>query len=183
MWGNINEKDKNKLIFLISALAVCILSLFMSSSIEKTEASSYEENLSKEQKSVETNQSQIQNDLETRLESILSQIHNAGDLDVLITLDSSEEIQPAFNVNSTSEQTKEKDPQGGERTIVTSSENKTMITSNQNNPVIIKTHEPKIKGVIVVASGASDPLVKETLYKAVKTALQVEGHQVEIFSK
>ena len=58
-----------------------------------------------------------------------------------------------------------------------------MITSNSNNPVIIKTNEAKIKGVIVVSTGANDPIVKESLYKAVQTALQIEGYQVEIFSK
>ena len=43
--------------------------------------------------------------------------------------------------------------------------------------------EAKIKGVIVVASGASDPDVKELLYDAVKTSLQISGHQVEIYEK
>ena len=183
MFKNINEKDKKKLLSLLCLGGICLLSLILVSSLEQTEATST--NLGETSKEVSSNESEYinQNDLEERLKSILSQIKGAGDLDVMITLDSSEEIQPAFNVNSTSEQTKEKDPKGGERTIVTSSENKTMITSSSNNPVIIKTHEPKIKGVIVVSSGADDPLVKETLYKAVQTALQVDGHQVEIFSK
>ena len=40
-----------------------------------------------------------------------------------------------------------------------------------------------INGVIVVATGAKDLTVKETLYSAVQTALQVQGHQVEIYTK
>ncbi len=48
----------------------------------------------------------------------------------MVTFESSEEIQPAFNSNNTTETTEEKDAQGGERTVTTSSENKTMITSN-----------------------------------------------------
>ena len=58
-----------------------------------------------------------------------------------------------------------------------------MITANSNGPVVLKTSEAKIKGVIVVASGASDPTVKELLYDAVKTSLQISGHQVEIYEK
>jgi stage III sporulation protein AG len=58
-----------------------------------------------------------------------------------------------------------------------------MITSGSSEAVVIKTNEAKIKGVIVVASGASDPQVKETLYSAVQTALQISGHQVEIYTK
>ena len=81
---------------------------------------------------------------------------------------------------TTTEKTKEVDQQGGERTVTTSTENKTMITGGSSDPIVIKTTEPKIKGVIVVSSGASDMKVKETLYNAVQTALQVEGHQVQI---
>ena len=85
--------------------------------------------------------------------------------------------------NTTTEETKEVDKQGGERTVTTSSENKTMITSSSNEPIVIKTNQPKINGVIVVSTGAKDLTVKETLYSAVQTALQVQGHQVEIYSK
>ena len=98
----------------------------------------------------------------------------------MITFESSEEIQPAYNSNSTTETTEEKDSQGGERVVTTESENKTMITSSSNSPIILKTTEAKVKGVLVVSSGASDMKVKETLYNAVQTALQVEGHQVQI---
>ena len=101
----------------------------------------------------------------------------------MITYESSEEIQPAFNTNTTTEETKDVDQQGGERTVTTSSENKTMITSSSNEPIVIKTNQPKINGVIVVATGAKDLTVKETLYSAVQTALQVQGHQVEIYTK
>ena len=58
-----------------------------------------------------------------------------------------------------------------------------MITSSSSEPIVIKTNQPKINGVIVVASGAKDLNVKETLYSAVQTALQVKGYQVEVYSK
>mgnify|MGYP000156833813 CR=1 FL=1 len=122
-------------------------------------------------------------DNKEKLKNILSQIEGAGEVDVMITYESSEEIQPAFNTNTTTEETKEVDQQGGERTVTTSSENKTMITSSSNEPIVIKTNQPKINGVIVVATGAKDLTVKETLYSAVQTALQVQGHQVEIYTK
>ena len=69
----------------------------------------------------------------------------------MITFESSEEIIPAYNSNITTETTKEQDSSGGERTTTSSTENKTMITSNSNDPVVLKTSEAKIKGVIVVA--------------------------------
>ena len=142
-----------------------------------------------EEKSVSANKTEEQTtenekkDLESKLTEILSKIDGAGDVDVLITFKSSEEIVPAYNSNTTTETTKEQDSSGGERTTTSSTENKTLITSNSNDPIVLKTSEAELKGVIVVASGASDPKVKETLYKAVQTSLQISGHQVEIYAK
>lgn len=180
MFKNLNEKDKKKIYGLLSLAAVCIIALVVLSGVPGDEDSKGEVS-SKEEKEVviESDKSS----LEKKLVNILSQIDGAGELDVMVTFESSEEVEHAYNSNSTTETTKEKDAQGGERTTTTSSENKTMITSSAEGPVVLKTTEAKIKGVIVVASGAEDPKVKETLYNAVQTSLQIAGHQVQIYSK
>lgn len=181
MFKNLNEKDKKKIYTLLSLGVICALVLIIIPNAN-SEGKNNEEN------SVKTNPKEelenIENDnLEAKLKNILTQIEGAGDVDVMITFESSEEIQPAFNTNTTTEQTKEVDSKGGERSVTTSSENKTIITSNSNQPLVLKTNEAKIKGVIVTAQGANDPAIKETLYSAVQTALQISGHQVEIYSK
>ncbi len=182
MFKNFKEEDKKKIYTLAALAFTCIMGLVVFSKTPEdkkgTETINEVENSKVKEVQVKENDS-----LESNLKKILSQIEGAGEVDVMITFESSEQIEPAFNSNSTKEETTEKDSQGGERTVETSSENKTMIVSGENNPVVIKTSEPKIKGVIVVSSGATDPVVKETLYSAVQTALQVSGHQVEIFSK
>ena len=182
MFKNLNEKDKKKIYSLLSLVVVCGIALVAISGLEKKETVKQEENINSISKENIGNEESAQG-LEEKLKNILSQIEGAGELDVMITYESSEEIQPAFNTNTTTEETKEVDKQGGERTVTTSSENKTMITSSSNDPIVIKTNQPKINGVIVVASGAKDPIVKETLYSAVQTALQIQGHQVEIYTK
>ena len=176
MFKNLNEKDKKKIYSLLT------LALIAMSGLEDKAISSKDEvnnKITQEELSNESSKAT----LEEKLKNILSQIEGAGEVDVMITYESSEEIQPAFNTNTTTEETKEVDQQGGERTVTTSSENKTMITSSSNEPIVIKTNQPKINGVIVVATGAKDLTVKETLYSAVQTALQVQGHQVEIYAK
>ena len=167
MFKNLNEKDKKKIYTLLSLGIVCAIALIVMPSVngeDKRNEEDASKSIPKEDLSKREN-----DNLEDKLKNI--------------TFESSEEIQPAFNTNSTTEETKEVDSQGGERTVTTSSENKTMITSNSNQPLVLKTNEAKIKGVIVIAQGASDPHVKETLYSAVQTALQISGHQVEIYSK
>lgn len=182
MFKNLNEKDKKKIYSLLSLGVVCAIALVVLPSFSKDNKSEEEKN-AKTDKQAEVSKENKNDAIESKLKDILSKIEGAGDVDVMITFESSEEIQPAFNSNSNTEKTQETDAQGGERTVTTSSENKTMITSGSNNPVVLKTNEAKIKGVIVVSSGASDSHVKETLYSAVQTALQVSGHQVEVYTK
>ena len=182
MFKNLNEKDKKKIYSLLTLAVICGIALIAMSGLEDKAISSKDEvnnKITQEELSNESSKAT----LEEKLKNILSQIEGAGEVDVMITYESIEEIQPAFNTNTTTEETKEVDQQGGERTVTTSSENKTMITSSSNEPIVIKTNQPKINGVIVVATGAKDLTVKETLYSAVQTALQVQGHQVEIYTK
>lgn len=176
-----NDAEKKKLKPLIFLAGICVLALIAISVMpdgKKEEASVSTDS------EVKTSASETEKeDLEGKLTEILSKINGAGDVDVMITFQSSEEIVPAYNSNTTTETTKEQDSSGGERTTTSSTENKTMITSNSNEPVILKTSEAEIKGVIVVSSGANDPAVKELLYDAVQTSLQISGHQVEIYAK
>lgn len=178
-----NDTEKKKLKPLIFMAGICILALIviavMPSGQDKETSANDNDNTI--QASAETESEK--RDLESKLTEILSKINGAGDVDVMITFESSEELIPAYNSNTTTETTKEQDSSGGERTTTSSTENKTMITSSTNEPVVLKTSEAKIKGVIVVASGASDSAVKEKLYSAVQTSLQISGHQVEIYSK
>lgn len=182
MFKNLKEEDKKKIYSLGALATVCVIGLvvFSGNTSSEKDKETFKDASSTQ---VEEVSKQEEGDLESKLETILAKIEGAGEVDAMITYESSEQIEPAFNSNATKEETTEKDSQGGERTVTTSSENKTMITSGENNPIVIKTSEPKIKGVLVVASGAHDPEVKQKLYNAVQTALQVSGHQVLIESK
>ncbi|MBC6003933.1 MAG: stage III sporulation protein AG [Paeniclostridium sordellii] len=182
MFKNFKEEDKKKIYSLAALSFVCIIGLVIFSKDFEVESNKNKLTESENTKIKET-QTKEEDDLESKLENILSQIEGAGEVKAMITFKAGEQIEPAFNSNSTKEETTEKDSQGGERTVTTSSENKTMITSSENKPVVLKTSEPEIKGVLVVSSGANDPIVKEKLYSAVQTALQISGHQVQIYSK
>ena len=186
---NFNEKEKKKLISLLVVGALCVVSLVALNIIqgkEKVADAQKEENTTTKQSEEAQHASSSEkekDDLEKQLTAILKEINGSGDVSVMITYDNSEEIEPAYNSSATKETTSETDSSGGERTVETSSENKTLVTSNSSDPIVIKTKEAKIKGVLVVASGAKDAQVKQTLYEAVQTALQISGHQVEVYAK
>lgn len=123
--------------------------------------------------------------LENRLEEILSKIRGVGKVEVMVTLEDSAERIPAFNVTESQEQTNEKDAEGGTRNIIREDSTKQVVLNNgnsNNSLVIIKEVKPKVRGVIVVAEGAEDISVKEKLYSAVKTVLGIPGNKVEVYS-
>lgn len=113
--------------------------------------------------------------LEERLSYLLSQVEGAGKVEVMIYADSSSEMIPAYNDQLDSRSNEESD-----RVSVESSERRELALSGDNKPVILKVEIPEIKGVVVVAEGADDFLVKQELNKAVCTLLGVPEHRVQI---
>lgn len=181
---NFDEKEKKKLIVLLGVGVLCVISLVVLNFLqEKQQASTDIKEETTTEQSQQIQESSKKDELEEQLTSILREINGSGDVSVMITYDNSEEIEPAYNSSSTKETTSETDSSGGERTVETSSENKTLVTSDNTNPIVIKTKEAKIKGVLVVASGANNSQIKQTLYEAVQTALQISGHQVQVYAK
>lgn len=121
--------------------------------------------------------------LEEKLARILSKLKGVGEVNVMITLEDSSEKIPASNITRTTENTTEVDSEGGTRQVVREDESIQLVNqSNDGSLVVVKEIKPTIKGVIVVAEGAEDPLVLEKLYEAVKTVLGVQANRVQVYS-
>lgn len=114
-------------------------------------------------------------DLEKRLSDLLSEVDGAGQVEVMIFADSSSEMVPAYN-----NQTDSRSDEGSGNTSTERSESRELALSGGDNPVILKTIIPEIQGVVVVAEGADDFLVKKELNDAVCTLLGVPEHRVQI---
>ncbi len=119
--------------------------------------------------------------LENKLVKILSQLNGVGDVHVMITLEDSLEKVPAMNQTKTIETTNEIDSEGGKRETIREDET-TQIVNLSNDVVILKEVKPNIKGVIVVAEGAENPVILENIYEAVKTVLGISANKVQVFS-
>ena len=122
------------------------------------------------------------NSIENELEEILSHIKGVGDVKVMVNLEDTSEKIPAFNINTLSENTNEKDSGGGVREVIREDLKREIVTDNDKSLMIIKEVRPNVRGVIVVAEGAEDILIKEQLYSAVKTVLGIQGNKVEVYS-
>ncbi|HBM80157.1 MAG TPA: stage III sporulation protein AG, partial [Clostridiaceae bacterium] len=99
-------------------------------------------------------------ELEEELTGILNNIQGAGNVKVMIYLETGTESVPAYNSNNTKKVTEETDGNGGKRITNEDDSQTTIVTTNDNGvnkPYIIKEVNPKISGVIVTAEGANDP--------------------------
>ena len=124
-------------------------------------------------------------DLEEKMESILSRIEGAGKVEVMITYMSNKELVPAYNSKVNESSTVEKDSEGGTRNIIEKQTEKNVIYEEGNNlkkPLIIKEMLPEIKGVVVVAEGAKDLEVKDSLLRAAQVLAGVPIHKVQVFA-
>jgi stage III sporulation protein AG len=121
---------------------------------------------------------------EAKLQKKLSAIKGAGAVEVMITYKSSKEIITAMNTVQSQTTTEEQDSNGGIRKVSQEDVNNQAVTMNESGgakPLVLKEMEPEIKGVIVIAEGAKDVLVKIDLMRAVQVALGVSAQQVEVF--
>lgn len=113
--------------------------------------------------------------LEKRLSELLSKVEGAGNVEVMIFADSSSEVVPAYN----NETDRRSDEQEGSRSTETR-ERRELAASGGESPVVLKVIIPEIKGVVVVAEGAGDLIVKRQLTGAVCTLLGVPEHRVQV---
>ncbi len=121
--------------------------------------------------------------VEQQLKNTLSQIEGAGQVEVMITYESSGEIIPAISVDKQTTTTTDED-EG--RTSTTNTENTqsevvTVGGSGGNSALVLKEKSPEIRGVIVVAQGADNIRVKLNLLSAVQTLLNISPDQVDVY--
>lgn len=140
---------------------------------------------SKEVNSPNLGKEEQEKSLETDLEDILSKIEGVGQIKVRVILASGKQYEYAYNQNVEKRVTEEKDQQGGTRITTETKDGQQMIIvrdtqSNSERPVILKELRPPVKGVIVVAEGAKDSLVKSNLLQAVHTVLGIPVYKVTV---
>ena len=119
------------------------------------------------------------------LKNILKKIDGVGDVDVMITFESDERKQPAYDETSQVSKTEENDTSGGKRINNVNSDGSTVVMTNKdgaNEPFIITTYKPKVIGVIVVAQGAEDSKIKYDIEMAVSKIYDLSLDKVNVYT-
>lgn len=121
--------------------------------------------------------------LEAKLANILSQVKGAGSVVISITLENTGTQEHAKNVIKENKVIQEKDTSGGLRTTTESKESEQILMSRENSadhPVMVKETKPAIKGILVIADGAQDSVVKANLTKAVEAGMGVAPYKITV---
>jgi len=125
-------------------------------------------------------------DIANDIAKVLSEIEGAGKVTVMITYNSGEEIVPAQDVRRIRNITQERDSGGGTRDIDQYEYESSIVfedNGGENSPIVLKTKMPEVKGVIVVAEGAGNAVVKENLVRAVQVLTDVPIHKIQVFKR
>lgn len=125
--------------------------------------------------------------MEEKLADTLSQIEGAGEVTVMITLESSAERIVEKDETYEGETVTESDSQGGSRDTDQSSREESTVYAQgdeqDGTPYISKELSPKIGGVVVIAPGGDKAQVKQNITEAVEALFGVESHKIRIMKK
>ena len=124
--------------------------------------------------------------LEKRLEEILSRVDGVGNVEVMIVLKSSEEKVWRVDRDTSYSITQETDQSGGSRKVENQEISEDTILSGQTGqegPLLEKELKPEIGGVVVSAEGGGSPQVQAEISAAVEALFDVPSHKIKVLKR
>jgi stage III sporulation protein AG len=121
--------------------------------------------------------------LEQRLQTMLEQLPGVGRVNVMIVFDASKQLVVQQNVENNQQLTEEQDRNGATRQIrEQSKQSQTVMQQSSGNqqPLVVQTIQPKVRGVLIIAEGAESPAIKQMILEAVRKGLHVRLSAISI---
>lgn len=184
-----NKKTIENLVVFVIILIITIIAINTIWNGDKNKKSKDETTLDKiisktSDDSKEVSSTSDNNNIEEKLENILSQIDGVGKVKVLITYSSTSQIIPLYNEDTEATLTEENDKEGGTRKITENREKKDIIyqeSSGEKTPITQSIISPKIEGAVVTAEGAGNMQVKSDIIQAVGAVTGLSTHKIQVF--
>jgi stage III sporulation protein AG len=176
------KKGARPMYFYLALLLVGIVLMFISANPER-ESEPTPPSQSTEVISPSLGRADYREQLERDMENRLGKVKGVSEVTVLITLEGGPVYEYAQNSDSTDRNTREEAGDGGTRNISESTKSTQAVIARENNgerAVITRELLPQIKGVLVVARGADNPLVKEQIAHAVAAAFNLPAHRISV---
>ena len=188
----IEGNDKKKIENLVFFIIILIITIVIINIIINGNKRSNKQviNSSSKQLAVETDENTndvvtiSENNLEEKLEDILSRIQGVGEVKVCLNYSESSEIVAMYNENSKISNTEETDTSGGIRKIQETDSQKEIIYKEDDGekiPITQKIVQPKMEGAIITAKGANNVTTKTNIIQAVEAATGLATHKIQVF--
>lgn len=135
------------------------------------------------EKHMETQETNEENIMEKRLQTMLEQLPGVGRVEVMIVFDASKQLVIQQNVENNQQVTEEQDRNGATRQIHEQSKQSQTVmqqSAGSQQPLVVQTIQPKIRGVLIVAEGAAKQSVKQMILEAVRKGLDVRLSAISI---
>ena len=158
-----DKKKKSFLIILLGCfgMILILLSEFISDVPKEETKESYASLFNSKEK---------EDELESRLSEAISKIKGAGKTEVMITIESSKEL---FFEKNSEESKNENESEINNELVILNGE-------KEDTPVLFKTNEEKIRGVLVICEGGGNPVVCEKIIKSVCALLDIPSTKVSV---
>lgn len=125
----------------------------------------------------------IESTMEASMKGILEKIVGVGEVDAVVTIESTEEVVVQREVKDNQQVTDESDPNGARRHVTQYSRDGQVVTyevSGNQTPMIVKKIKPKIRGVVIVAKGAENRTVKNLIVDAIEKGFSVPSYKISV---
>ncbi|OPA81337.1 stage III sporulation protein AG [Paenibacillus selenitireducens] len=125
----------------------------------------------------------IESTMEASMKGILEKIVGVGEVDAVVTIESTEEVVVQREVKDNQQVTDESDPNGARRHVTQYSRDGQIVTyevSGNQTPMIVKKIKPKIRGVVIVAKGAENRTVKSLIVDAIEKGFSVPSYKISV---
>ena len=125
-----------------------------------------------------------QDNLEQKLEKILSTINGVGDVNVLIKYSESSTVIAMYNETSSESNTEENTGNGGSKNVKETENKKEIVYTDEdgkNVPITEKVVMPVVEGAIITAQGAGNANVKSSIVSAVEAVTGLAVHKIQVF--
>ncbi len=180
------NKSKRKIENLVFLVIILVITIIVINSIWKEESKNKENYNSNDTSKILADERNLnqKEELEIKLEKILSTIKDVGQVKVFINYTESSSFIPLYDEKTTTSNVAEEDTSGGSRnTTQTESEKQVVFSENSGikEPVSQKTTMPIIQGAIITAEGAKNATVKTDITNAVQAATALSVDKIQVF--
>lgn len=176
--------DKKKRNIIVAVGLIGIILIFLSDfMLPQSESGEDNTSSAEQQKITESSAESYKAELENELISIISEIEGAGEVKIMITMESTTEDVYAVERSCNEQSQSSEDGSKSSAENMYEEDNTYVTVKNKDGSesvVKLKQLMPKIRGVLVVCDGGGNPVVQEKITQAVSSVLNISSGKVYV---